>query len=133
MANINLLTPTSIYGRTATFLTGTASTTSNLKSYIASPVTAGKTQLVLGLSLHATIAGEPAKTFYIYKRLPNQTDVKIFCDLVDWAASKTISFTSKEVGGFYLQEGEALIIETTGIPNFPASPVAGYMTYLEID
>ena len=55
MANINLFTPQSIYGRTATFLTSTnAQNTSTIKSYIASPVPTGKTQVVLGLSWSAT-------------------------------------------------------------------------------
>lgn len=141
MANINLLTPTSIYGRTVTFLTGTELVTSNIKYVIGNPVETGKTHLVMGL-----LASSPQVcSVKLYKRSANQTDSTI---VERWQLPASyngittagnpggiypINFFSKELGGgFYLQEGESLVMELLGSTGYPISPIAGFLTYLEI-
>lgn len=144
MANINLLTPTSIYGRTVTFSTESQAITSNTKYVIGSAVETGKTHLITGLvaSTYGSGSSEAAK---IYKRLANQTDVLIIQQWVVPVSYNGVTSSanpggtyalnpfSKEVGGgFYLQEGEVLVLELLATSTDPAYQLVGYMTYLEI-
>lgn len=144
MANINLLTPTSIYGRTVHFqtLSGTV-TGAPLKSYIATAVPAGKTQFITGLSWQFTNNNytniDSNAGVRIYKRLPNSTDLFIInsttrsMDLTTQTAIYGDYEIFSKSSGFYLQEGEALIIEVVPAGNIVAVSVKGYMTYLEIE
>jgi hypothetical protein len=136
MANINLLTPTSVYGRSITFQTAAGAGGSLVKSYIATAVPAGKTQCITGLSWQFTdpnlTTGGYGYIVKIYKRLANSTiDLFIVDSSVRVAEiyGRSIAKGDYEIfskrSGFYLQEGEALIIEA--VPS-----VRGYMTYLEI-
>jgi len=140
MANINLLTPTSIYARSVTFQTASGTVHSaSLKSYIAAAVPAGKTQFITGLSWQFDSGSSNSSNVRIYKRLPNSTDLFIIDSTLRALnlGNKTVIHGDYEIfsksSGFYLQDGEALIIEVFPDSGTLALSVRGYMTYLEIE